>query len=386
MHDRHLFKLAPQLTGKAQQAYAAMAAEEAGDYDRVKTAILRRYNINVETYRQQFRAATKRGEESHRELLVRLQDLAQKWVKECDTVEKVVDMLVKEQFLDTLAPDVRIWVRERKPKDSEEASQLADDYAQARRQVREEKKSQLPMNRGGEKQASSTGPKRCHSCGRVGHLAHECRNRGARSGGARNPRLEQQRQERHEVVCYNCGQKGHISTRCPTNALFCGEKRGHSQERGVRRHGVVEGRYVRDIVLDTGCSRTLVRGDLVPSQKMQEGDVVTIRCAHGDTVLYPLAEVKMEVDGRQIQVEAAVSDTLPVSVLLGTDVAELGELLGKGISEKVQGQKDDVWVVTTRAQAEKQRVEEVAQHNKQLESAVQATSTMESGVDEEDKP
>ena len=132
------------------------------------------------------------------------------------------------------------------------------------------------MNRGGEKQASSTGPKQCHSCGRVGHLAHECRNRGARSGGTRNPRVEQQRQERHEVVCYNCEQKGHISTRCPTNALFCGERRCHSLERGVRRHGVVEGRYVRDIVLDTGCSRSLVQGDLVPSQKMQEGDVVTI--------------------------------------------------------------------------------------------------------------
>ena len=143
-------------------------------------------------------------------------------------------------------------MRERKPKDSEEASQLADDYAQARRHVREEKKLQLPMNRGGEKQASLTGPKRCYSCGRVDHLAHKCRHRSARSGGARNPRVEQQRQERHEVVCYNCGQKGHISTRCPTNALFCVEKRGHSQERGVRRHGVVEGRYVRDIVLDTG--------------------------------------------------------------------------------------------------------------------------------------
>ena len=32
------------------------------------------------------------------------------------------------------------------------------------------------------------------------------------------------------------------------------------------------------------------------------------------------------------------------------------------------------------------RVEEVAQHNKQLESGVQATSIMESGVDGEDKP
>ena len=119
------------------------------------------------------------------------------------------------------------------------------------------------------------------------------------------------------------------------------------QERGVHRHGVVEGRYVRDIVLDMGFSRTLVRGDLVPSQKMQEGDIVMIRCDHRDTVLYPLAEVKMEVDGQQIQVEAAVSDTLPVSVLLGKDVAELGELLGRGICEKVQGQKDDTWVVTT---------------------------------------
>ena len=116
------------------------------------------------------------------------------------------------------------------------------------------------------------------------------------------------------------------------------------------------------------------------------GDVVTIRCAHGNTVLYPLAEVKMEIDGRQIQVEAAISDTSPASVLLGTDMAELGELLGRGTFEKVRGQKDDAWVVTTRAQAKKQRAEEVAQHSLQLESGVQATSTMECCVDGEDKP
>ena len=261
-------------------------------------------------------------------------------------------------------------MRERKPKSSEEAGQLADDYTQVRRQIREDKRSQLPMNKGGERQVSSSGPKRCHSCGRVGHLAHECRNRGNKPVSARNPRVDQPRQERHEVVCYNCGQKGHTSTRCPTDALFCGGRRSHLQEQGVRRHGVVEGQYVRDVVLDTGCSRTLVREDLVPSQKMQEGEAVTIRCAHGDTVLYPLAEVKMEIDGRQIQVEAAVSNTLPVSVLLGTDVAELGELLGGGVLEKVRGQKDDAWVVTTRAQAKRQEAEEEAQHKKQLESSL----------------
>ena len=43
--DQWVFKLAPQLTGKVQQAYAALGAEEAVDYQRVKEAILRRYDV-----------------------------------------------------------------------------------------------------------------------------------------------------------------------------------------------------------------------------------------------------------------------------------------------------------------------------------------------------
>ncbi len=78
-----------------------------------------------------------------------------------------------------------------------------------------------------------------------------------------------------------------------------------------------------DILLDTGCSRTLVRSDLASADKLLEGEAVTIRCAHGDTVLYPLAEVSIEVEGVPIQLEAAVSEMLTVSVL------GLGELCSK---------------------------------------------------------
>ena len=53
--QRWVYKLVPQLSGKAQQAYAALPADEAKDYDRVKSAILRRYDISEETYRQRFR-------------------------------------------------------------------------------------------------------------------------------------------------------------------------------------------------------------------------------------------------------------------------------------------------------------------------------------------
>ena len=38
--NRWAYKLAPQLTGRTQQAYAAMPMEETGNYELVKTAIL----------------------------------------------------------------------------------------------------------------------------------------------------------------------------------------------------------------------------------------------------------------------------------------------------------------------------------------------------------
>ena len=82
-----------------------------------------------------------------------------------------------------------------------------------------------------------------------------------------------------------------------------------------------------DVVLDTGCTQTMVREELVPENKRLEGEAVMLRCAHGDTVLYPLADVSMELDGVKLSVKAAVSDSLPVSVLLGTDTLELERLL-----------------------------------------------------------
>ena len=71
----------------------------------------------------------------------------------------------------------------------------------------------------------------------------------------------------------------------------------------------------------------MVHKDLVPAEKWIAGEAITLRCAHGDTMLYPLADVYMEVGGVAVQVTAAVSDTLPVLVLLGTDVPELGRFL-----------------------------------------------------------
>ena len=87
---------------------------------------------------------------------------------------------------------------------------------------------------------------------------------------------------------------------------------GPQQYQGLRY--LSQGIHVGDILLDTGCSRILVRRDLV---NLLTGEAVAIRCAHGDTVLYPLAQVQLEVEQQVVNTIAAVADRLPMSVLLG---------------------------------------------------------------------
>ena len=75
---------------------------------------------------------------------------------------------------------------------------------------------------------------------------------------------------------------------------------------------------------------------------------------------------------RRTDVEAAVSDTLPMAVLLGTDVPELADLLdGEFLGTQAnQQQGDKALLVTTRAKAKQQQEAEVLQQQRELESGV----------------
>ena len=67
--------------------------------------------------------------------------------------------------------------------------------------------------------------------------------------------------------------------------------------------------------------------DLLPTPYNTTGETVQICGANGDATSYPLAYVHLDVEGVKLQVTADISQALPVSVLLGTDVPELGQLL-----------------------------------------------------------
>ena len=341
---------APQLTGRAQLAFAALPTTESGKYESIKAAILQQYDINEEAYRRRFRTAVRAAGETNREYAVKLMDLQKKWLKEYTTVEGILEAVGLEQFLNSLPMEKRVWVHERKPKTCVAAGELLDQYEQVRRQ-----------DPGVELQQKSAG---AFSSGKGSSAEEES------SSGTAERRMQQLRRSAGKGVrCFGCGQLGHVRKDCldkrpAEKVMFSVDTKQPSCEEDkdlkVKRQGFVEGQKVQDILLDTGCTRTLVHADLVPSQKVLEGDVVTIKCAHGDTRTYPTAIVGIQVDGLEIEVEAAISEKLPVAVLLGKDVPEFSQLLGTDMASSGVGEQQEAMIVAKGIQACQKLEEQLA--------------------------
>ena len=86
------------------------------------------------------------------------------------------------------------------------------------------------------------------------------------------------------------------------------------------------------------------------------------------TVVYPLADVELELEGDKVQVVAAVAEHLPVSVLLGVDVPVLGKLLHKNPSVMHTEGVEEALVVTTRSRARKEKEDEYLRMQKEADS------------------
>ena len=162
------YLLAQQLIGKAQQDFTAMPSATSGSYAEVKKSILKRYNINEETYCQRFRNATSKDGETFQELEVRLAHLLDKWMKDykADPV-KVLQQVAIEQLLSRLARYIQIFVHKHKALTVIKSSKMADNLVQAGKPMPSEKAMTL----------GSSGPYliKCQYCGQKGHSARAAR-------------------------------------------------------------------------------------------------------------------------------------------------------------------------------------------------------------------
>uniref|UniRef100_G3MTR4 SCAN box domain-containing protein n=1 Tax=Amblyomma maculatum TaxID=34609 RepID=G3MTR4_AMBMU len=131
-------KLLTVLPCEASVVVARLSNDEAKDYDKVKAALLRKYRLSTEAFRQRFRNARK-GTESHQEFAYEIRANMTEWLKSAGAYEdhdKVVECIGLEQFYRGISEEVRFWVQDRMTELSlDKAAELAEEY-NIRRNVR----------------------------------------------------------------------------------------------------------------------------------------------------------------------------------------------------------------------------------------------------------
>ncbi|XP_064389549.1 uncharacterized protein LOC135337548 [Halichondria panicea] len=309
-------QLAGLLTGRAQAAYAALDATEAQDYKKVKEAILHRYDVNQETHRRRFREDRKKPEESYREWLWRITNHFDKWCK--DSTMPMKELVVMEQALWGMPEGLTVWLRERQPKSLEELAKLAEDYTLARKGKDQPFGTRKPLSSPGTPAVETQGTRAPHK----------------RNGFRTEPRTKVK--AAGEKQCFHCHQWGHLKYNCPKRSLSQGKAdskpafNGKACEdvawpKGTEKYlkwGKVGGKSVQ-MLLDSGCSRTMVSANSVDSSKISKAETVAVLCVHGDTVEYPTAMVELALGGHTRKANVAIAPSLPVPVLLGRDLYDI---------------------------------------------------------------
>ncbi|KAM7394882.1 hypothetical protein PAMA_006561 [Pampus argenteus] len=341
-------RLVPLLAGKALEAYTAMDEERAHWYPDLKMALLAKFDISPETYRQQFRSMTIPPGENPTETYHRLKGLYRRWTRpEQHTKEQIGETIILEQLLRVLPPEVRTWVKEHEPVEGLTAARLALQYINARR--------------GGPASRFTSAASRPT----VQPLQPRPGRREYRQEVPGTSTAPNQQASGKDFLCFYCQQPGHKAAVCPiwkakvTGACYAPRPEvGPVEKRTGQIHQYktvsINGQQVTAL-LDTGSFTSLVKHSLVPVGCVDYSRQTDIVCVHGDKHPYPKAEVTVTIDEQPYLLTVGVVENLPVEIILGWDLPVLINLLHeKEVPAKTDCGEGNVNVscpVITRAQA-----------------------------------
>ncbi|XP_063152267.1 zinc finger protein 397-like [Candoia aspera] len=122
-------RLLPALSGEAEEAFQSLEPKDQEDYWKVKAAILREEAIKMEVQRQHFRQFCCQEVEDPRRIHTQLQELCHQWLRpERHTKEQILELLILEQFLASLPPDLQSWIRAGGADTCSQAVALVEDF------------------------------------------------------------------------------------------------------------------------------------------------------------------------------------------------------------------------------------------------------------------
>ncbi|XP_075753964.1 uncharacterized protein LOC142818437 [Pelodiscus sinensis] len=343
--------VAPYLTGAAQAVYRSLPDREALNYYKVKEAILDQTGINPETYRQRFRTEAFPPGARPRAVAQKLRDLGWRWLEpEKRSGTHVAETIVLEQFIQILPAGAQRWVRRHRREALADAVSLMEDYLaaeipgeketwgrQARGRTEREARTPQPQSRGERRPASPSRniPVRRTSLGR---------GVNPRLGGGEGRRVESTEGSNKPAtpppnVCFECSQEGHFRRDCPFIVLTEGPQEGPPLPSRITTEIVVNGEEVMALV-DSGCSQTLLRAELV-SNPRGFGPPVQMHCIHGDVWTYPTIWVNVRRPDGSSQCRVALVLKLVYPTILGRDWPGFRQLLQEWSQLEPQDRREE---------------------------------------------
>ncbi|XP_061476200.1 zinc finger protein 665-like isoform X2 [Rhineura floridana] len=122
-------RLLPALRGEAKQAFSRLEARDREDYGKVKAVILQGDTLGREKNRQHFRSFCYQEAKGPRVAYSQLQELCHRWLKvERHSKEEILELLILEQFLAVLPPEMQNWIKGHNLESSAQAVSLAEDF------------------------------------------------------------------------------------------------------------------------------------------------------------------------------------------------------------------------------------------------------------------
>ena len=127
--------LSALLQGKALDVYALMPKEDALNYDKLKVALLKRYELTEEGFKRKYKKCRPENGETFQQFTTRMKSYFTRWIDMASiekSYERLQDLILREQLTFICNRDQELLLREREPKSLEQASKLADQYKEAR--------------------------------------------------------------------------------------------------------------------------------------------------------------------------------------------------------------------------------------------------------------
>jgi len=235
--------LSALLHGRALDVYSMMSKDDVNDYDKLKAALLKRYQLTADGFRKRFRTSYPEQGESPVQFITRLENYLVRWVElagDNKTYDGIKKLFVEEQYLRSCPKEMSMHLREGKPATLKDLGERAETYLEAH-----SADIVFGIDPKFSNMRGSFEPKTCHKCGSSGHFKSQCPRSSPKSSPKRpsapqhptirpGPPVPAPRSiygefrpstfQRGPLRCYNCNHLGHVAKDCrvrptPTAAM-----------------------------------------------------------------------------------------------------------------------------------------------------------------------